>query len=786
MPIAERAARPIAVLDSLLPLPRAVAVHSAAAGADSVQRDPQDPARTDLEGIGPDSEAWRILGGPDAAAGPEAYVLRVDDAGGAVLAAATEAGLLRGRWTLRQLRHAPTGAPAVTVRDEPALTRRGVVEGFYGDPWTHAERVDFLRFAERVGINEYVYAPKDDPFHRERWRDPYPARELADLAELTAIAREHGVRLIYAVAPALDMTFSEPAEHAALAEKADQLWAAGVRSFSLLFDDVPPGLAEAADVERFGDGPEGAGRAHGDACARFQEHLRAAHRIAEALPMCPTDYAGCADSPYRSGLRQTLPDDAIVMWTGADIVVGEVTRADIDAAAASYGRPLLLWDNFPVNDFDRSRLFLGPLLGRTTDLAGSALVGIVSNPMVEAAPSRFALASAADWAWNPAGYDPARSSSAAVLAVAGRHADAVEALVRACSAWPPEVQQSPELDALAADALAGDPEALDAFESALSALATLGDADAATVPLPADDALGSALGPWIAAARAAGRAGVLACRLLRRLPAAAGPVTPPDSFVPDRDRVREAQAEADEHFPNVLRSLLPEFVHDVLRRTGAEDLVPPRRLSVLMLTSGNPAPGDRHLVEQLTARGAHVTVTGVAPGGDALGDVDLLLVTPSVAAEEARAVASAPVPLLAWGRHDTLGLSRTSGVMLAQEEVEIVAEGHPLTAGLAGTVRVYRGLGKLTWCEPGEDGVVVARLPQTGQPVLVHYDTGATLADGTTTAADRVAFFLTREGFAPWLLTPDGAALFFAAVDSLTEGRRPTAGTVGTVGGQHR
>src|SRR5206468_2959082 len=119
---------------------------------------------------------------------------------------------------------------------------------------------------------------------------------------------------------------------------------------------------------------------HGDACARFQEAFLLPRGQDGPVTMCPTDYAGCAASPYRDGLAETLPVDAIVLWTGSDIVVGEVTREDVDRAAASYGRRLMLWDNFPVNDFDRSRLFLGPLLGRTTDLEGSALVGVLANP----------------------------------------------------------------------------------------------------------------------------------------------------------------------------------------------------------------------------------------------------------------------------------------------------------------------------------------------------------------------------------------------------------------------
>ena len=42
----------------------------------------------------------------------------------------------------------------------------GVVEGFYGRPWTEAERRMMLHFLGEHGMNLYVYAPKDDPYHR--------------------------------------------------------------------------------------------------------------------------------------------------------------------------------------------------------------------------------------------------------------------------------------------------------------------------------------------------------------------------------------------------------------------------------------------------------------------------------------------------------------------------------------------------------------------------------------------------------------------------------------------
>ena len=63
--------------------------------------------------------------------------------------------------------------------------RKGVIEGFYGLPWSHEARLSMVDFLADIGLNSYIYAPKDDPYHNKKWRDPYPkkrAEEISDLA----------------------------------------------------------------------------------------------------------------------------------------------------------------------------------------------------------------------------------------------------------------------------------------------------------------------------------------------------------------------------------------------------------------------------------------------------------------------------------------------------------------------------------------------------------------------------------------------------------------------------
>ncbi|MGH1550197.1 protein O-GlcNAcase [Leifsonia poae] len=603
------------------------------------------------------------------------------------------------------------------------LTWRGVVEGFYGEPWSHADRLAWFERGGAIGLDHYVYAPKDDPWHRDAWREPYPADRLADLARLSDEAAARGVRFVYAISPGLSMRFDEDAEHDALAVKCRQLLEAGIRSFALLFDDVPM------------DDPEALGRAHGAVAARFQDAFLRPAGIDEPVLLCPTDYAGLSRTPYRAGLSETLPADARVLWTGADIVVGEVTADDVAQAARSFGRDLVLWDNFPVNDFDRSRLFLGPLTGRE---AGPGLVGVVANPMVEAAPSHFALETVAEWAADPAVYSPAAAATRAYEAVAGPD-DGLRTLVDACSAWPPGAARWPRLDELVAAERWRDAETL---------LAELADTHAGP-STPAD--LAAQLAPWIAAARAAGAAGVLACRVLAGDDVSAGAT----------DRLLSARRTLEAEFADVARAAVLVLVDTALGRLG----VAPHRphgegARIAVLTGANPAPGDRELVEFLGGAGMRAHV-----GDDP--DADLVIVTRQAPEEVARAAAARPVPLLAWAHLVPLGLASAAAVPLSVDRIRISDPAHPVAAGLSGEVVVYRGRSKLTVGDPPEEAAVVAREPESGRAVIGLTPAGARMADGSVAPAARATFFLSADGFAPWLVTPEARSLLLATVRDL-------------------
>jgi hypothetical protein len=357
------------------------------------------------------------------------------------------------------------------------LALRGIIEGFYGPPWSHRERLDLLAFCGRHGLNAFVYAPKDDPYHRESWREPYPPAELARLAELVAAAERHGVAFHWSVAPGLDVCHACDDDLARLVAKAEQLWSIGVRSFHILYDDIADELHCDLDRQRFGAEASPVAAAEAHLANRFLAEFLRPRGEAGPLVVCPLEYHGTHTSPYRETLGARLEPDVVLWWTGPEVVSPTIAAADVAAARAAFGgHPLLLWDNYPVNDFEPSRLFLGPLVGREAlDLAGA-----VANGMVQAAPSKLAFATFADWARDPAAYDPEASWEAALAALGGEAAGALRVLAAASRSGPlggADELAEPAALARAADELTvrlDDAWFLDAAEPWLETLAALG------------------------------------------------------------------------------------------------------------------------------------------------------------------------------------------------------------------------------------------------------------------------------------------------------------------------
>lgn len=309
----------------------------------------------------------------------------------------------------------------------------GVIEGFYGAPWSVPERLDLVASLASWGFNAYLYGPKDDLHHRVDWRTPYSGADAAELARFAAACAARGIDFLYALGPGLDIRHSDPADLAALEGRFAQLLSLGCRGIALLFDDIPDTL-DPADRARWGSLA-----AAQSAVANAMHGWLAAHAPDVRLLFCPTPYCGRMDAAghggpqYLDAVGALLHPDIDVFWTGPEIVSREITVEHVQSVARRLRRPPVIWDNLHANDYDGRRFFCGPYSGRSPALK-SHVRGILTNPNNELPLNRVALRTLGAWAGASGDWDPRAAYEAALeewrprFAMRGRGAPSAEDL----------------------------------------------------------------------------------------------------------------------------------------------------------------------------------------------------------------------------------------------------------------------------------------------------------------------------------------------------------------------
>lgn len=274
----------------------------------------------------------------------------------------------------------------------------GVVEGFYGRQWTHADRLETLTRIADLEYRYYIYAPKGDACLRRDWAaqwNPSTARAMRTFARTC-----ESLKLTWAAGLSPLGLIESPGRQQLqrLRDKVRYLDDFGAQMLVLLFDDMP--------------------RNNDDMAARQAEivHEALAVSAAEHLLVCPSYYSsdpvlddvfGPRPEAYFEDFGALLPAEAVVFWTGDKVCSDHFDPAALDEVASQFGRQLALWDNYPVNDGARMSRFLHleAFSGRPAQLRDHASAHFV-NPMNQCRASDIPLATLAAVYRDGDAYDP--------------------------------------------------------------------------------------------------------------------------------------------------------------------------------------------------------------------------------------------------------------------------------------------------------------------------------------------------------------------------------------------
>lgn len=294
--------------------------------------------------------------------------------------------------------------------DGPHFPIRGVVEGFYGQPWSHEQRLRAIEHFGDFNMNTYFIAPKDDPLQRFNWRSPFSDSFIAQADELHRHGLAHGIDFVACVSPGLSVRYSDEKDVQAVVHRFQQLLAVGITHFALLWDDISWELSHPEDIAAYTT----TAQAQADFSNKIWDAINESYDRVK-LTVCPMQYSGRGTEAYLVDLGRELKSRINIMWTGRSIISEYLDISDAVIFDRSALRPALYWDNFPVNDGSlQASLFIGPLRNREKGLHKYSS-GLLSNPMVQFEASILPLSTVGDYLWNTESYNPEESWEKALV-----------------------------------------------------------------------------------------------------------------------------------------------------------------------------------------------------------------------------------------------------------------------------------------------------------------------------------------------------------------------------------
>ena len=173
---------------------------------------------------------------------------------------------------------------------------------------------------------------------------------------LVDVAIKNHVDFVWAIHPGQDIKWNDE-DRDLLMAKFETMYQLGVRAFAVFFDDIS------------GEG------VNADKQAELMNYLdnNFIQPKQDMLPLilCPTEYNKSwsnISKGYLPTLGSKLNPSIHVMWTG-DRVIADIEVQGLQWINQHIERKAYVWWNFPVSDYVRDHLLMGPAYGLDTEAA---------------------------------------------------------------------------------------------------------------------------------------------------------------------------------------------------------------------------------------------------------------------------------------------------------------------------------------------------------------------------------------------------------------------------------
>ena len=330
------------------------------------------------------------------------------------------------------IEHGTEHLPEVKLYDYADQQSRGLVEGYYGYPYSVAVKKDLMRFMMRMKMNTYMYGAKSDVYHSQKWEAPYPATLTPQqvknglltqdmIRDIAKTSQDTKVNFIWAIHPGNSFVGDANVVNRIM-NKYSRMYELGVRQFAVFVDDVGVPKSEAdckTNADHLTALQAAIDKKWNNASASPEARVRPLHFVPQVYTL---SWVGEADRKRFYNALSKTPDKITIYITGWGVWTVPNSN-DLDVVRKELQRPAAWWWNYPCNDNADGQIYPSDMYYNFFEMPAvdnnakmpkqlEHGLGIVSNPMQEGEVAKTALFSVADYAWNNAAFDNMKSWNA--------------------------------------------------------------------------------------------------------------------------------------------------------------------------------------------------------------------------------------------------------------------------------------------------------------------------------------------------------------------------------------
>lgn len=332
----------------------------------------------------------------------------------------------------QMIEHGTEHLPEVKLYDYADQQSRGLVEGYYGYPYSVAVKKDLMRFMMRMKMNTYMYGAKSDVYHSQKWEAPYPATLTPQqvknglltqdmIRDIAKTSQDTKVNFIWAIHPGNSFVGDANVVNRIM-NKYSRMYELGVRQFAVFVDDVGVPKSEAdckTNADHLTALQAAIDKKWNNASASPEARVRPLHFVPQVYTL---SWVGEADRKRFYNALSKTPDKITIYITGWGVWTVPNSN-DLDVVRKELQRPAAWWWNYPCNDNADGQIYPSDMYYNFFEMPAvdnnakmpkqlEHGLGIVSNPMQEGEVAKTALFSVADYAWNNAAFDNTKSWNA--------------------------------------------------------------------------------------------------------------------------------------------------------------------------------------------------------------------------------------------------------------------------------------------------------------------------------------------------------------------------------------